>query len=98
MTNDEIIKELSLKYDKDPRVIKLICYHPLLFAKHVIEDPNDDRPIMIRYFGKFVMKHFKSKDDKKKNVDRFLHKKSIALERKLLRNKNVIKDNTNEII
>lgn len=90
---DDIIRELALKYDKDPRVIKLICYHPLLFAKHVIEDPEDERPIMIRYFGKFVLKYNKSKLDKKKNVDRYLFKKSIALERKLLKKQNVINNN-----
>ena len=86
---DEVIKELALKYDKDPRVIKLICYHPLLFSKHVIEDPEDERAIMIRYFGKFILKYNKNSESKKTNVDKYLHRKSIALEKKLLKNKNV---------
>jgi len=87
---DEVIKELALKYDRDPRVIKLICYHPLLFAKHIMEDPDDERAIMIRYFGKFTLKYGKTSDDKKSNVDKYLRKKAIALERKLLKKQNVI--------
>jgi hypothetical protein len=86
---EEVIKQLALKYNIDWRVVKLICYHPLLFAKHVMEDPDDDRAIMIRYFGKFVLKYNKTKVDKKKNVDRHLYKKSIALEKKLLKKQNV---------
>ena len=53
---DEIIKELAIKYNKDIRVIKLICEHPLFFTKYHIADPNDVRPIMIRYLAKFVPK------------------------------------------
>lgn len=75
---EEVIKELALKYNKDKRVIKVICEHPLLFAKHMIEDPNNIRAIMIRYFGKFVPKHGITLEDKQKNVDRYLKSKSIA--------------------
>jgi len=87
---DDVIKELALKYNMDWRVIKLICYHPLLFTKHIIEDTEDERAIMIRYFGKFVLKYNKTKEDKKYNTNRYLRKKSIALERKLLKEQNVI--------
>ena len=75
---EEIIKELSLKYNKDKRVIKLICEHPLLFTRHRIEDPNDIRPIMIPYFGKFVFKFGKTMDDKILNFKKYLSKKPIA--------------------
>jgi len=75
---EEIIKELSLKYNKDKRVIKLICEHPLLFTAHHIKDPNDNRPIMIPYFAKFVFKFGKTLEGKKLNVEKLLSKRSIA--------------------
>lgn len=75
---EEIIKELSLKYNKDKRVIKLICEHPLLFVKNHIKDPNDIRSIMIPYFGKFVFKFGKTLEGKKFNTDKNLSRKFIA--------------------
>lgn len=75
---EEIIKELSLKYNKDKRVIKLICEHPLLFVKNRIKDPNDIRSIMIPYFGKFVFKFGKTLEGKKLNTDKNLSRKFIA--------------------
>jgi len=75
---EEVIKELALKYNKDIRVTKAICEHPLLFTKHTIENPNDIRAIMIKYFGKFIPKYNKTVEDKQKNMDRYLKRKSIA--------------------
>ncbi len=77
----EIIKKLSQEYGKDERVIKLICFHPLLFTKHKMEDPNDLRPIMITYFAKFIPKWNKTLDDKKLSIQRYLYKKTIAIDR-----------------
>lgn len=91
---DDIIKDLSDKYKIDQRVIKLICYHPLLFAKRIIEDPSDERAIMIKYFGKFILKYNKTSEDKKINVDKYLYKKSIAKEKKLLKKQNITDTNT----
>jgi hypothetical protein len=73
---DKVIKDLSLRYYKDVRVIKTICEHPLLFTKRKIEDPTNLRAIMIRYLGKFVPKHGKTVEDKQKNYDRYLLNKS----------------------
>jgi hypothetical protein len=75
---EDVIKQISLTIGKDKRVVECIVHHPLLFTKHVIEDPNDIRAIMIPYFGKFVFKIFKTVEDKKRNVEKFLHRKSIA--------------------
>jgi hypothetical protein len=75
---EDIFKELSIKYDKDKRVIKLICEHPLFFTRRRIEDPNDIRAIMITYFGKFVPKFGKTVEDKVLNVNKYLSKKPIA--------------------
>jgi len=75
----EIYKQIAKQFGKDERVIKLICEHPLLFTKERMEDPNDMRPIMIMYWGKFVYKTTKTLDDKKNAIDRYLKKKSIAI-------------------
>ena len=58
---DKIIKELSLRKFKDPRVIQAIVYHPILFAKKIMADPDDERPVRIRYFGVFTQKYIKNK-------------------------------------
>jgi len=73
---NKVIKDLSLRYCKDVRVIKTICEHPLLFTKHKIEDSTNIRAIMIRYLGKFVPKHGKTLEDKQRNVKRFLDRKN----------------------
>ncbi len=75
---EDIIKELSLKYNRDKRVIKLIAEHPLLFTKHCIQDPNNIRPVMIPYFGKFVLKFKKTVESKIYNTNKYLARKSIA--------------------
>jgi len=79
---EEVIKQIASKYNKDIRVTKAICEYPLLFAKRRIEDPNDIRPIMITYFGKFVLKKEKSIEDKEKNVERLNKLKANRLNRK----------------
>jgi len=68
---DGILKDISLRFYKDIRVVKVICEHPLLFVKKKIQDPNDVRPIWIPYFGKFVMKNIKSLQDKQNNTKKY---------------------------
>ena len=68
---DKIIRGIANKYGKDPRVVREIVYHPLLFTKRRMEDPLEDRPVRIRYFGAFVQKNIKNKKflmSKKKEV------------------------------
>lgn len=68
---DKIIRHIAKKYNKDPRVVREIVYHPLLFAKRRMEDDAEDRPIRIRYFGAFTQKEIKNKEFimvKRKNV------------------------------
>lgn len=59
---EQIIKHISLIKFKDPRVIQTIVYHPFLFAKRKMTDPDDYRPIRIRYFGVFVGKYMRNKE------------------------------------
>jgi hypothetical protein len=63
---DRIIKSISLIKFKDPRIIQNIVYHPLFFAKKKMADPDDLRPIRIRYFGVFVGKYLHNKEMFKK--------------------------------
>jgi len=63
---DRVIKHISLIKFKDPRVIQQVVYHPFLFAKHRMADPDDYRPIRIRYFGAFVGKFMRNKEMYKK--------------------------------
>ena len=63
---DRIIKHISLIKSKDVRVVQSIVYHPIFFAKKVMSDPDDYKPIRIRYFGVFVQKYMRNKDMYKK--------------------------------
>ena len=63
---DRIIKHISLIKFKDPRVMQQVVYHPFLFAKHRMADPDDYRPIRIRYFGAFTGKFMRNKEMYKK--------------------------------
>jgi len=45
------------------RVVRHIVSHPILFAKQRMADPNDDRPIRIKYFGTFVQKKIANKEN-----------------------------------
>ena len=59
---DRIIKHISLIKHKDVRVVQNIVYHPLLFAKKKMADPDEFRPIRIRYFGVFTQKWMRNKE------------------------------------
>jgi hypothetical protein len=59
---DDLIHQVGLTFFKKDWVIKEIVYHPLKFAKRRMEDPEDKRPIRIRYFAAFVPKEVKSKE------------------------------------
>ena len=62
LVQDRIIKELAKKYELDYRHVKNIVYYPFKFAKAKMEDPLNDRPIRIKYFGVFTQKHILNKD------------------------------------
>ena len=61
---NKIVKELSLKYGKDERIIRNIAYFPFKFTKRIMADYNDNRPVRIRYFGAFVQKDYYNKNTK----------------------------------
>lgn len=60
---DRYIRALAKKFNKDPRVIREIVYSPLKFVNRTVSDPVDMRPIRIRYFGVFALKHKEAKDN-----------------------------------
>lgn len=53
---DLIIRRISLNRFISERVVKYVATHPFLFTKQRMADPEDDRPIRIRYFGVFQQK------------------------------------------
>lgn len=66
---DRKVKELSKEKGIDERVVRLIADYPLKFARKKMADDNDWRPIMIRYFAKFVPKYKKQLDLDKKAIE-----------------------------
>lgn len=54
---DTLVKRLSKEKGIDPRVVRLVVDSPFKFARRVMADPDDWRPIMIRYFAKFIPKY-----------------------------------------
>ena len=62
LVQDDILRELSKKFNKDVRHIKTVAYYPIRFAKEIIENTLDDRPIRIRHFGVFTQKYISDKD------------------------------------
>ena len=62
LRQDVHIRDLAAQYKKDPRIIEAIVYSPLKFAKQVFEDPKNDRPVRIKYFGVFVQKFIFNKN------------------------------------
>jgi hypothetical protein len=88
---DPILKDLSLRFYKDIRVIKLICDHPLFFVSERIKDPTDIRAIMIPFFGKFVFKYSKTMSSKEINTKN--HHIRIAQKCNQKCNTNVTTDN-----
>ena len=70
---DIIIRDLAKKYNIDPRVAKEICYYPLKFAKNIIRNPIDEKPIRVRYFGVFTQKHKENKQNRANTIFEILY-------------------------
>lgn len=68
---NDIIKSLAEKYGIDPRVMKAIVLHPLLFAKKRIQDPIDTKAIRILHFGVFKLRHGVTVEDKLTRQSRY---------------------------
>jgi len=71
---DRLIRKIAKEHGKDERVINAMVYSPLKFANRIISDPLDSRPIRIRYFGVFVLKHKEGKNNMFKDRVRRLKK------------------------
>ena len=54
--NRDIHSILAEKYGISKQVVMLICNHPFIFAKRVITDLDDEKPLMFHYFGKIRLK------------------------------------------
>lgn len=58
MNSKRIIKELSIKYDKDVRVIDVITRHPFKFLYELMQS-EFEKAFRIKYFGVFAVKKTK---------------------------------------
>lgn len=76
---DKIIKDLSLRYRKDERVIRAITNSPFVFTKTVMRSFEDDTPIRFPYFGAFVLRHNMSKMKRQSILLRNILKELIEL-------------------
>jgi hypothetical protein len=64
---DDLVKKLSRKTSIDPRVVRLVIDYPIKFTRDRMSDPEDERPVRIRYFAVFIPKsagHEYEKSDK----------------------------------
>lgn len=60
--DNKIFEELSKKYGLHPNIIRSICTYPFIFAKKVIEDPDDEKDIMFHKLFRVKLKSiFKGK-------------------------------------
>lgn len=61
---EKVRKDLSLRKMLDPRVVKAIVTHPILFTKQRISDTEDTRPIRLRYLAVFTPKYKKDENNR----------------------------------
>lgn len=74
----DIYTELSKKYGLHRNTIMSICNHVFIFTARRIADPEDERTIMLPYFGKIrVRKRFlgRKKEKVKENEQTAMFKK-----------------------
>ena len=63
--NETIFKELGLKYNISSDIVRLICSHPFIFAKEIMQSENDHTDIMLAYLFKIKLKNmFKENKNK----------------------------------
>jgi hypothetical protein len=67
LIKEELVTKLSRDKGVDHRVVRLVVDSPLKFSRERMADPDDWRPIMIRYFAKFMPKYNVLEDEKSKN-------------------------------
>lgn len=66
---EELVKKLATKYNLDFRVVRLIIDYPIKFAKERMSDPEDFRPIRIRYLAVFLPKAAGNEWEKSSTVE-----------------------------
>jgi len=71
LREERIVKEIARRKAMDPRVVGLVARYPFHFTRKVMKDPEDLRPVRIRYFGMFVLKpkYYTGKVPKKYNKE-----------------------------
>lgn len=62
MIQNNIYVQLAKKYNKDARFIRRVAHHPFDFLHQKISDPDDHRPVRLRYVGVFYIKPYWRKE------------------------------------
>ena len=61
-------KEISIEESIDDRVVALVAAHPFSMVAQTMRDPENTRPIMLRYLGKFAMRYGSKKKNRNTNI------------------------------
>lgn len=64
LIRDNIYTRLAEKYKRDVRFIRRVTHHPFDFLSQTISDPDNHRPVRLRYLGIFYVKPYWRKDMK----------------------------------
>jgi len=55
---DNIYSKIGKATGKDVRIVRAAAHHPFEFFGRVMEDPEDHRPVRLRYLGVFFVKPY----------------------------------------
>ena len=65
----DVFTVLSKKYNLNRNIISMVCNQPFLFIRDKMMDVDDEKTIMIHYFGKFSLRK-KYKNSKNETYER----------------------------
>lgn len=51
LLKETLVKTIAKEVKLDPRIVRLIIDSPIKFWRDKMSDPNEIRPVRIRYFG-----------------------------------------------
>lgn len=57
LNKERLEKEVADELGIDRRIVTVAGNHPFLFFKTVSQNKDEIRPVMLRYFGKFILKN-----------------------------------------
>lgn len=52
----QLLREIAQELKIDLRVVREVGYYPLIYLKHRISNPDEDKPVRIRHLGVWDLK------------------------------------------